>query len=405
MGKRRYVAPVAGLLSGLAFVGARAERQELVIRARHVVSLDQAVREPSVVQHPSGVIFVAGYSRDPGEAADPPNLYRSADAGTTWSPVDVGRVEDGAIGNSDVDLEVGPDGSLYFLTMGFDRSVGEGTSVALGISRDVGTTWTWRAISRHRFDDRPWIGISPVTGRVHVVWNDGSGVRHSVSDDRGETWTERPRISQGGGSSHFAIGPGGVIAVRIAPGSASGSKVEPGADFIAVSRDDGISWQTLPAPGTRDWSAVRRWVEPIGWGPNGELYSLWSEGSDMRLGRSMDAGATWNVITLVRADDALYYPMLTAGPGAVLAASWFSGAGPALRANIALIDAGAWPPRVSKAEPQEVDAWRLANGVRVRDPAGEYFPVTFLKDGDLAAALPVQDAEGRNGFTWIRLRR
>jgi len=404
MGTLRNLAPITALLPGLVLAAAR-PGQELVIRSRQVVLLDQAVREPSVVQHPSGVMFVAGYSRDPSEAADPPNLYRSSDGGTTWSQADVGTVEEGAIGNSDVDLEVGPDGSLYFLAMGFDRAVREGTHVALGISRDVGKTWTWRFIARKRFDDRPWIGISPTTGRIHVIWNDGSGVLHAVSDDRGETWNERPRVSERGGSSHLAIGPSGELAVRITPGSASGNRTDLDADFIAVSRDDGFFWDTLPAPGNRDWSAVPRWIEPIAWGPKGELYSLWSEGSEMRLGRSMDFGSSWNVFTVVRAEASVYFPMLTTGPDARLAASWFSGTGPTLRANIALIDAGVWPPHVLMTKPIEVDAWNETNGARTRDPAGEYFPVVFLHDGELTAALPVQGAEGRNGFTLIRVRR
>jgi len=393
---------IAAVLSGLAFTAPSAACQELTIRSRHDVLVGQAVREPAIVQHPSGVLFVAGYSRDLAEATDPPNLYRSDDGGVTWSQVDVGRVEDGALGNSDVDLKVGPDGSIYFLSMGFDRSVREGTHVALGISRDVGKTWTWRFLSRHRYDDRPWIVLSPTTGRLHAVWNDGSGVQR---DDRGATWTVRPRVSPRGGSSHLAVGPDGALAVRIAPIAASGSKIDAGIDYIAVSHDDGASWQTVTVPGARDLSAVPRWVEPVAWGPKGELYSLWSEGSVLRLGRSLDVGTTWNVVTLRNASDSLYYPMLAVGPDGVLAASWFSGADASLRANVALVDADTWPPRVATAPPLEIDAWIESDGRRMRDPAGEYVPMAFLQDGDLAVVLPIQDADGRNGFTWIRVRR
>ena len=139
---------------------------------RSEVLLGQAVREPMLVEHPTGALFVAGYSRDEAEASDPPNLFRSDDGGGTWIQVDVGTTEEGARGNSDVDLVVGPDGVLYFLTMGFDRSVGEGTHVSLGISRDIGLTWTWESISETRFDDRPWLALTSES--IHVVWNDGS---------------------------------------------------------------------------------------------------------------------------------------------------------------------------------------------------------------------------------------
>jgi hypothetical protein len=376
--------------------------QTLSVLSRSEVLVGQAVREPAVVRHPDGALFVAGYSRDPEEALDPPNLYRSVDGGRSWDPVDVGRVEEGASGNSDVDLKLGPDGSLYFLAMGFDREVGEGRHVALGISRDAGATWTWRYVSRSRFDDRPWIGVTS-EGRAHVVWNDGRGVRHAVSADGGDTWEETERISRAGGSSHLAVGPSGEIAVRIAPGSASGIAVDPGADYIAVSEDDGASWAVHRAPGIRDWREVPRWVEPVAWGPEGVLYSLWSEGTTLRLGRSADRGASWDVQDVLQDPGTVYYPFLTAGPGGHLALSWFSGVGEELRAHVGLVDTTADVLTVRRTEPLEVDAWRESEGGRVRDPAGEYFPVIFLDGGVLAAVLPVQAAAGGEGFSWIRI--
>jgi hypothetical protein len=253
-----FFAPLIGIMT-LSSSGAG---QELVIRDRSDVLVGQALREPSLAQHPDGTLFAAGYSRDPAEANDPPNLFRSTDGGATWTQVDVGTVAEGALGNSDVDLKIGPDGSLYFLTMGFDRSVGEGIHVALGVSRDVGGTWSWRYISRTRFDDRPWVGVTPDA-----------------------------RITGSGGSSHLAIGPSGEIAVRVAPGSASGIRVDPEADHIAISLDDGRSWALKPAPGERTWDEVPRWVEPIAWDTRGRLFSLWSEGSQLRLGWSQDHGS------------------------------------------------------------------------------------------------------------------
>ena len=391
-----FVLCLALLVSGCA------EDPGLVVLSRDEVHLDRAVREPSVVQHPSGALFVAGYSRDPAEATDPPNLYRSDDRGVTWGQVDVGSVEEGALGNSDVDLKIGPDGSIYFLTMGFDRSVGEGTHVAVGMSRDAGRTWSWRTISRTRFDDRPWIGIS-ASGRLHIVWNDGRGVRHATSDDRGDSWQERPRISTGGGSSHLATGPDGQIAVRVTPGSASGNKLEPEFDLIAISDDDGHTWRVHPVPGERDWTVLPRWVEPIAWRGDGDLFYLWSEGRELHLGRSGDLGSSWTTSVVTGAEEEMYFPFLTPGPNGLLAASWFSGFGDDLRAHVALIDTR--EERVVTTEALAVEAWRDVDGGRTRDPAGEYFPVAFLDDGDLAAVLPVQDANGRNGFSWLRIGR
>lgn len=224
-----------------------------------------------LVEHSSGALFVTGYSR----AADArPSLWKSTDGGQTWARVNVGTEADGAIGNSDVDLTVAPDGTLYFLTMGFDRRVGEGTHVAVGVSRDVGATWKWSMLSRTRFDDRPWIRIAR-DGTAHVVWNDGAGVRHTVSRDGGNSWTEQPRIHAQGGSSHFAMGPGDELAVRIVPISASANKYDAGVDLLAISTDGGRTWQKRAMPGEREWSAlilrqpVPRWVEPIAFDARG----------------------------------------------------------------------------------------------------------------------------------------
>jgi len=118
------------------------------------------VREPMVVEHPEGVLFVAGYSQAIEESTQPPKLFRSLDRGKSWEPVDVGTADQGAVGNSDVDLAVAPDGTLYFLTMGFDRSTGEGTHVSVGVSRDVGKSWTWTFHSHDRYDDRPLIAVA-----------------------------------------------------------------------------------------------------------------------------------------------------------------------------------------------------------------------------------------------------
>lgn len=375
----------------------------------HVAAV--AVREPMVVEHPGGDLFVAGYTRDLAESLRPPKLFRSRDGGDTWSAVDVGSPEEGAVGNSDVDLMVAPDGTIYFLTMGFDRSVGEGTHVAVGVSRDVGDSWVWTELSRTRFDDRPWIAVAP-DGAAHVIWNDGEGVRHAVSGDGGRSWEERERIYSRGHSSHLAVGPAGEIAVRITPVSASGNRYHEGVDLLAVSIDGGISWRRAAAPGTREWSenpfapgGLPRWVEPVAWDADGALYSLWSEGTELWLARSGDRGESWESWRIATGVGPVFYPYLIARGSGTLAATWFAGRNGEPWVEVALIEApGGRPPSLRMAELFQVDAWVPGAAPPARDPAGEYVPVAFLADGDLGVVTPIQDSpEHGQGFTWRRL--
>ena len=363
-----------------------------------------AVREPMVVEHPEGTLFVAGFTRAVEETQKPPKLFMSSDGGTTWESVSVGTPAQGAVGNSDVDLTVSPDGTLYFLTMGFDRTLSEGTHISVGVSRDVGETWTWTYLVKKRFVDRPWIKITP-DGVAHVIWNDGQGVSHTVSTDAGQTWVERPRINSHGGSSHLAIGPGGEIAVRITPWSASGRRFDEGVDFIAMSVDGGVTWKKLAPPGNRTGSsaAVPRWVEPLAWDAGGVLYYLWSEGSTLWLGCSKNRGRTWQSSRVVTGEDPLYYPYLAARGHGELAATWFSGFGENLLGHVALIDTrGRSQPLVRIADPLQLDCWYLQGESQLPDSGGEYFPVVFLSGGTLCIVTPIQNyLENRFGFSWF----
>ena len=197
--------------------------------------LDRLAREAMIVELSDGTLFVSGYDNNSEKS---PGLWRSRDHGAIWESVNVGSKADGAIGDSDVDLAVGPDDTLYFVAMTYDVKKEEGVRIAVGASKNAGAKWSWKVLSENRFDDRPWVGVAP-DRTAHVIWNDGSGVRYAISQDSGSSWNLRPRINDQGGSSHLAIGPHGEIAVRIAPLSASGGKFNAGVDLIAVSRDGG----------------------------------------------------------------------------------------------------------------------------------------------------------------------
>jgi hypothetical protein len=378
--------------------------------AAPIDNLDVVAREPMIVEHPDGTLFVCGYgaARVSGNRMDEPTLWKSGDGGTTWSRVNVGTETDGAVGNSDPDLAVAGDGTLYFATMVFDQE--KGNQISVGVSKDVGTTWKWTLLSKTRFDDRPWVEVGP-DGTAHVIWNDGAGVCHAVSRDGGLTWTERDRIHPQGGSSHLAVGPNGEVAVRVTPASASGNKYDEGVDLIAVSTDGGMTWRKGAAPGYREWSPggyfpVQRWVEPLAWDARGALYSFWTNLKGIWLARSVDQGATWTTWHLAESPDVAYFPYLTARGDGELAATWFSGWTVTWQAHAARIDVGEGgsPPQMVESQPFKPDSWQQ-NRYWPEDPptpdtAGEYLAVSFLRNGGLVVVSPIQNKrEKRYGFS------
>ncbi|HUQ18208.1 MAG TPA: sialidase family protein [Gemmatimonadaceae bacterium] len=378
---------------------------------QRVEHIDLAAREPMVVQHPDGTLFVAGYF---GETV--PTLYRSSDRGASWERVSVGADAEGA-GNSDVDLAIARDGTLYFISMVFDRKKDEGTQISIGASPDRGATWHWKTISKTAGDDRPWIDVAP-DGTAHAIWNDGKGVSHVVSRDRGKTWSEPKRIHSDGGSSHLAIGPRGEIAARITPFSRSGNVFNPAVDLIAISEDQGLTWRKSPAPSHLKWvsfeesdkdpNSIDRWVEPLAWDATGNLYHLWTDTSGVHVGRSSDRGSTWRTWRIAVSGPRPHYPYLTARGNGDLAATWWTGTDSDLRAHAARITIRNDSPLVVMSEPFLVDAWKRqqpGDTTLHRDSAGEYFPVVLLDNGDLGVVTPVQNIPAkRTGFTWWKFK-
>jgi len=379
-----------------------------LVAAERVDHLDRIAKEPMVVELSDGTLFVSGYD---GDLEKSPGLWRSRDHGATWESVNVGTRADGAIGNSDVDLAVGRKDTLYFVAMSFDNKAFEGTRITVGVSKNAGATWSWKILSENRFDDRPWVAVAP-DGTAHVIWNDGSGVRHAVSQDGGASWNSQARINEQGGSSHLAIGPHGEVAVRITPLSASGNKFNEGVDLIAVSRDKGKTWQKHPAPGQRDWSpdfnkGTPRWVEPVAWDASGALYYLWGTTKGLWLAQSLNQGETWTNWHVVDRDEFSYFPYLIARGGGELAATWSSGKDDTLQAHVAKIDVrgSKAPPQVIEAKPFQIDVW---SKVLEEHPApahritgGEYIPVVFLRSGGLGVVTTIANRpEKRLGFTW-----
>ena len=394
--------------------------------------VERVAREPMMVEHPSGAWFVTGYgSQDPQNSSpqQPPSLWRSNDQGTTWSAVDVGGPDDGAYGNSDVDLSVGPEGNLYFIVMGFDRSTFRGTHVTVGASTDIGETWTWTVLSETELDDRPWVRATP-DGRVHAIWNDGEGVAYARSNDGGVTWSEQPRLHSAGGSSHLAVGPAGQIAVRIGPMSASGHRNHPGEDWIAVSTDGGDNWTRHAPPGDGQWPTSiaelgtnPRWVDPLAWSASGDLLHAWTTDMGLHIARSENQGATWTTWRLAEPapESSFFFPYLTGGfditrgtaagttPPDTYAVSWFIGSATGLQAQVARLTFGSDALTVERTEPFSLPIRRRIPNADEEswapDTGGEYFPAIVSRDGRIVAATTIQGDPDGDGFTvWVESR-
>ena len=409
----RHITPLIAIaIAGCAGGGGRpgvpdigASALELI---QHVEVSDSIAREPMLVEHPSGAIFVTGYN---GRI---PRLWKSTDLGATWRSVDLGTAADGAVGNSDVSLATAPDGSIYLAVMTYDPKVNEGVQVAVGVSRDVGATWHWKTVSHARYDDRPWIAVAP-NGAAHLIWNDGTGVLHTVSRDRGTTWTAPAHIHDRGGSSHMVIGPSGQIAVRIIPGARSGFVCDTTTDLVALSTDDGATWRKIKAPGVKartpgcfDDKEIPRWVDPLAFDRRGNLYTLWTDSTGVALGRAsgdLSGWSTWRLTKRSAGEPVAFFPYVAARNDGDLAATWMVMTSDTLHWRAAKIvdraDNGASPAvRLSMAFPLE--AFR-GNGKA--DSGGEYLATAFLRDGSIAVVTPLQNiAKHRMGFVWRRFR-
>lgn len=410
----------AGLLAVFFFLGSLYERGDVAAQisvepaSDHLTDDRVVLMEPMVADHPDGTLYVAGFNNRE------PLLFRSLDRGYHWEAVNLGTTDDGAVGNSDEDLAIAPDGSVHLAVMDFDQSGGKGIAVAS--LRPAEHRWAWTTISRNEGDDRPWIEATP-DGVLHLVWNDGTGVQYARSNDSGKSWLRRPPIHPSGGSSHLAVGPSGELAVRVAPRSASGHRYDQEADYIAVSLDGGDSWSMVAPPGSGDWNGpdanslmravdepagIPRWVEPVAWDAVGSLYHLWSEGRAIHLGWSVDRGSTWSTVLVTESEELLYFPYLVANEAGELAATWHSGYGPNLRLHVAYLRVDLDVGRLERVAIEEVPFESVGPWGPDRQPSastlGEYKPVLFLREGGLAVVTPILHRfEERWGFRFHRL--
>lgn len=366
------------------------------------IDAEQPAREPAIVETTDGALYVAGFwgfgraTEHRGSTTNllqGPLVWTSADAGATWRRIDPGFPYQGAIGNSDLDLATDGQGSVYLASLSYyspptlpvapppEADVASTLSVVVGATHDAGETWRWTLLDAGSSRSHPWVAAAP-DGRIHVVWGDGLGIRHVVSQDRGFSWEDAGRVHDAGEAGGLVVAPGGALAVRVTPLGSPNP-----ADGVAVSEDGGATWALRELPGDRTG-------EPQGFGSvafdaSGALWAAWSEGQALVLARSRDLGATWDLVPIVEEPEGSvpYFPYLRGGPAGQVGAAWFTRTGDVVAARAALV--------TDQAEGSP----RALTGTLAEDTGGtnhaDYYQLALLRDGGLAAAVPMTEGLGQ----------
>ncbi len=310
-----------------------------------VTDLTTANNEPALAVNPTDPMNIVAGSNDYGTPSGDAwcGFYSSFDGGETW---DWGLIPgyDGDrssplwpyAGGGDPVLTFAPDGTCYMAGIVFQRNpeIGNllkpGSGIFVARSDDGGRTFPHVSMvieSRSslsnmlaNFHDKEWIGVDPTTGDVHVTWTAfqwygvSSVMLHSVSRDKGQTWsfpqvlselvTQRERQVQG---SQVEVTNDGTIHVSWIEYETTYGNLR-----YTRSTDGGNSFSTvrtltqvtpldyyLPNGGYRTPTMCDMAVDNWGGELDGAIYIAWPdqrEGvgkSDIYLVASHDGGDTW----------------------------------------------------------------------------------------------------------------
>ncbi|HEX9058171.1 MAG TPA: sialidase family protein [Ktedonobacterales bacterium] len=272
--------------------------------------------------------------------------YFSADGGANWGAVDLplppGITTNGTDFGSDPGVAWDTRGNVYYsyIVVFFNRTFSsiQGTEMAVARSSDGGQTWTPTYFAQQngtaRFNDKPMIAVdtnpaSPFRDTVYVAWDtasSGSSSTHDViqvshSSDGGQTFSAPVAVSdihagQRGviGADPF-VGPDGTLFVAwndiVANTIAEASSPDGGVTFgptHTVAQKQAAFDVGIPAMSTRRALVYPACGADASTGTNrGTLYCSWmdvtaSNGTDIFVARSHDAGATWSAQMRVNDD-------------------------------------------------------------------------------------------------------
>lgn len=168
------------------------------------------------------------------------DIYRSFDGGATW---DAGK--QGLDGGGDGDLVVDPSGGLHWLGL-----FGADAPIPYQRSLDKGMTWSDALdLSNETGSDREWIDGRQDEPTLYAAWRDADEngiIAFRASFDAGETWEPRVTMSDDAIGGPIAHGPvsGQVYQAQATFETATGAF--DASIRLARSGDHGATWDVVP---------------------------------------------------------------------------------------------------------------------------------------------------------------
>jgi len=189
-----------------------------------VTNISAANNEPGLAVNPTNPLNIVAGSNDYGGPSGDAwcGYYYTFDGGRTWGSGYIPGIDGDRssplwpfAGGGDPVVAFGQDGTCYLAGIAFQREAElgnirkPGSAIFVARSDNGGETFDTVSIVIQsisslsnmlaNFHDKEWIAVDSATGDVHVTWTTfqlygvSSAMVHSVSRDRGETWS-RPQI-------------------------------------------------------------------------------------------------------------------------------------------------------------------------------------------------------------------
>jgi Ca2+-binding RTX toxin-like protein len=255
-----------------------------------IVDPVRLVGEPDIAIDSDGGIYVSGPGSSPTQSS---HFWKSEDHGVQWHYVGIIPEEksNGGLGGGDTELVIDKRDKVW----GMDQ---EGLACNAHFqSEDRGKTWTYSQ-GCVTGTDRPWMVTytHPDTGQTEAffVANIAGNVCYMLRSTDGIVWTLPNHTDPTVGVS---TGPGGVCQGRPAIDERNGTIYVPSSTGVRKTTDFGVTWTTAGVSGARG-GAGQGGMATLVIDKQGNLYTAWTNLTDVFYSVSTDGGKTWRRTTL-----------------------------------------------------------------------------------------------------------